>query len=69
MGADGTIRTDCVVALPRLTGPHVRGLPSDPLGFIPVDDFMRVLGLDGVLAAGDVASPGASRAGSQPNKP
>ena len=63
MGAGGTIRTDCAIALPRLTGPHVRGLPSDPMGFIPVDDFMRVLGLEGVLAAGDVASLGAKQGG------
>ena len=63
MGADGTIRTDCAIALPRLTGPHMRGLPSDTMGYIPVDDFMRVLGLEGVLAAGDVAALGAKQGG------
>lgn len=44
------------IALPRLEGPHVRGIPSDPLGFVPVDEFTRVLDVDGVHAVGDIAA-------------
>jgi sulfide:quinone oxidoreductase len=47
------IEVDRVVALPRLFGPRVAGLPSDLDGFIPVDDRGRVNGVDGVWAAGD----------------
>jgi sulfide:quinone oxidoreductase len=52
-----------VIALPRLEGPHLRGLPADPLGFIPVDDFTRVLDADGVYAVGDIAAHGIKQGG------
>jgi len=42
-----------VVALPRLIGPALPGLPYDEQGFLHVDDFGRVLGTRGVYAAGD----------------
>ena len=45
-----------VVALPRLEGPYLPGLPADSGGFIPVDRHSRVIGVDGVYAAGDAAS-------------
>jgi sulfide:quinone oxidoreductase len=44
---------DVVVALPRLQGPAIDGLPSDHDGFIPVDADGRVTGYDGVYAVGD----------------
>ena len=44
---------DAVVALPRITGPRLAGLPSTPDGFLPVDDFGRVEGAPSVYAAGD----------------
>jgi sulfide:quinone oxidoreductase len=47
------VPADRVVALPHLTGPHVPGLPSDPNGFVPVDGFGRVAGVQDVYAAGD----------------
>jgi sulfide:quinone oxidoreductase len=47
------IAVDQVVALPRLEGPRVEGLPADADGFIPVDDHCRVDGLKDVHAAGD----------------
>ena len=47
------LAVDRVVALPDLIGPHIRGLPSSPHGFIPVDHLCRVPGLGGVYAAGD----------------
>jgi sulfide:quinone oxidoreductase len=44
---------DEVVALARLEGPRVQGLPADPDGFILVDDHCRVDGLQDLYAAGD----------------
>jgi sulfide:quinone oxidoreductase len=49
-----SIVVDRVVALPRLRVPYIEGVPRANGGFIPVDDFGRVEGLDGVYAAGDV---------------
>ena len=42
-----------VIALPRLSGPRIEGLPSDENGFIPIDEHARVYGVDEVYAAGD----------------
>ena len=50
---DRRLRADVVIALPRLEGPAIAGLPSDEGGFIPIDDHARVEGLDDVYAAGD----------------
>jgi sulfide:quinone oxidoreductase len=50
------LRFDRVVALPRHVGPHIHGLPHDDDGFIPVDEYSRVLGVDDVFAAGDATS-------------
>jgi sulfide:quinone oxidoreductase len=45
---------DRIVALPQLMGPSTPGVPKGPSGgFIPVDEFCRVRGLDQVYAAGD----------------
>lgn len=48
-----TIEAEQVVALPRLEGPRVQGLPADADGFIPVDGHCQVTGLRDVYAAGD----------------
>jgi len=53
-GAD--IEADAVVSLPHLEGRRIEGLPYDPTDFIPVDDHMRVPGLPGVYAIGDVTN-------------
>jgi len=45
-----------VVSLPLLDGPQIKGVPSDPHGFIPVMQYGEVRGLDGVYAAGDATS-------------
>jgi sulfide:quinone oxidoreductase len=42
-----------VVTLPLVAGPQLRGLPVDARGFVPVDGFGRVQGLDDVYCAGD----------------
>ncbi len=50
------IRTDRVVALPRLVGPRFQGLPSDEHGFIRTDQHGLVVGFDDVYAAGDATA-------------
>jgi sulfide:quinone oxidoreductase len=45
-----------VVTLPELGGPWLSGLPSDKRGFIPVDSYGRVVGLEDVYAAGDATT-------------
>ena len=48
------LHVDQVIALPELSGPSTPGLPKDTsAGFIPIDDYCRVPGLEGVYAAGD----------------
>jgi sulfide:quinone oxidoreductase len=42
-----------VIALPRIEGPALPGVPADEHGFIPIDDHGRVKGLEDVYAAGD----------------
>jgi sulfide:quinone oxidoreductase len=51
---DERIEADCVVALPRLEGPRLEGVPCDANGFVPTDAHGLVLGLDDVYAAGDL---------------
>ena len=48
-------RLECerIVALPRIAGRAIEGLPSDEHGFVPIDAHARVPGADGVYAAGD----------------
>src|SRR5436190_1120570 len=48
-----TLTVDRLVALPELRGPQVRGLPHDREGFVPIDEYGRVRGVDRVWAAGD----------------
>jgi sulfide:quinone oxidoreductase len=50
---DQSLAFDRVVALPELRGPAVPGLPSDIGGFVPIDDYARVVGAKRVWAAGD----------------
>jgi sulfide:quinone oxidoreductase len=50
------ITGDTVVALPRLRGPRIAGLPSDAEGFLPTDAHGRVVGVANVFAAGDVTA-------------
>ncbi len=50
------ISADVVITLPRLRGPALPGLPTDPRGFVPVDRHGVVRGTSDVYAAGDVVS-------------
>jgi sulfide:quinone oxidoreductase len=47
---------DRVVALPRLEGAPLDGIPQTLSGFIPVDEHCRVHGLEDVYAAGDITN-------------
>lgn len=53
---EGTLDVDLVIGLPRLRGPALRGLPDDDGGFVPVDAYCRVPGVDRVWAVGDMTS-------------
>jgi sulfide:quinone oxidoreductase len=55
VGAD-SIEADSVVALPRLGGRIVEGVPHDSEGFIATDPLGRVTGLQDVYAAGDITT-------------
>jgi len=50
----GGVRADRVVALPRLRGVRIDGLPVDADGFVRIDEHCRVDALPDVYAAGDV---------------
>lgn len=50
------LAVDRVVALPRLAGAQIDGIPQTIDGFIPVDDHGRVHGVPDVYAAGDITS-------------
>ncbi len=54
--ADGIVVADRVVALPRLQGPRIGGVPQTFEGFIPVDPHGRVTGVSQVYAAGDITT-------------
>ncbi len=55
--ADGSVvAADSVIALPRLFGPAIPGLPHAAYGFIATDAHGRVAGVPDVFAAGDATS-------------
>jgi sulfide:quinone oxidoreductase len=53
---EGGMPVDLAVALPRPLGPELDGVPTDVHGFVPVDGYGRVAGLDDVYAAGDMTT-------------
>jgi sulfide:quinone oxidoreductase len=52
----GRVECDRIIALPISRGPDLKGLPADAGGFIPIDTFARVSGVENVYAAGDGAN-------------
>jgi sulfide:quinone oxidoreductase len=50
------IEAEAVVSTPDIEGRQIGGIPTDPSGFVPVDEFSRVIGLERVYAAGDVTA-------------
>jgi sulfide:quinone oxidoreductase len=56
LAPEGHLEADRVVTLPRLEGPAIEGVPTDPQGFIPTDPSGYVRGLTEVFAAGDATT-------------
>ncbi len=56
LAGGGIVPCDRVVALPRLQGRRIAGIPQTFEGFVPVDDHGRVTGIASVYAAGDVTT-------------
>jgi sulfide:quinone oxidoreductase len=50
------VEADRIVALPVVRGRRITGLPTDSEGFLPIDSFARVAGVEDVYAAGDGAN-------------
>lgn len=50
------IAADAVISAPRLEGRRIAGIPCDEHGFVEVDEHNRVVGMEGVFAAGDVTA-------------
>jgi sulfide:quinone oxidoreductase len=50
------VEADAVIALPRLEGREVSGIPHDRDGFVAVDEHGAVIGLERIYAAGDITS-------------
>lgn len=50
---DRRLECDRIVALPRIVGRRVEGLPADDNGFVPIDEHARVPSVAAVWAAGD----------------
>ena len=50
------VKAERVIALPRLIGPAIAGLPHVGNGFIPADRHGRVPGVEDVFAAGDATT-------------
>jgi sulfide:quinone oxidoreductase len=53
---EGPLEADLVIALPWLRGSHLRGLPEDAHGFVPVDAYGRVRAVERVWAVGDMTT-------------
>jgi sulfide:quinone oxidoreductase len=51
-----SVSADRAIALPRLVGPAIDGLPHDEQGFLPIDVHGVVAGATDVYAAGDVTA-------------
>jgi sulfide:quinone oxidoreductase len=63
LGAAGKLPADRVIAMPRIEGPRLAGVPADPRGFIPVDAHMRARDEPPVYAVGDAAAAGVKQGG------
>jgi sulfide:quinone oxidoreductase len=53
---EGAVPADVVIALPKLLGPSVPGIPHDRAGFVPTDEHGRVAGTEALYAAGDATT-------------
>jgi sulfide:quinone oxidoreductase len=53
---EGPLDVDLVIALPHLRGTRLPGLPHESEGFVPVDGYGRVRGVERVWAVGDMTA-------------
>jgi sulfide:quinone oxidoreductase len=53
---EGPLDVDLVIALPHLRGTPLPGLPHESEGFVPVDGYGRVHGVERVWAVGDMTT-------------
>jgi sulfide:quinone oxidoreductase len=53
---EGPLDVDLAIALPALHGPALPGLPAVDGGFVPVDPYGRVRGVERVWAVGDMTA-------------
>jgi sulfide:quinone oxidoreductase len=53
LAGGGDLGAETAISLPRLSGPRIPGLPYDREGYLSVDEFGRVVGVERVFAAGD----------------
>ena len=53
---EGPLDVDLVIALPHLRGAPLAGLPHESGGFVPVDGYGRVRGVERVWAVGDMTT-------------
>ncbi len=53
---EGPLDVDLVIALPHLRGARLAGLPHESGGWVPVDGYGRVRGVDRVWAVGDMTT-------------
>jgi sulfide:quinone oxidoreductase len=56
VSSGNSVRADQVIALPRLEGIPLEGVPHNEQGFVEVDEHGQVFGLDDVWAAGDLTN-------------
>jgi sulfide:quinone oxidoreductase len=56
LAGQGSLAVDAVIALPRLRGGRIEGVPQNVEGFIPVDAQAAVVGIRDVYAAGDITA-------------
>ncbi len=56
LGSGDAVEVAGAIALPRMVGREVDGLPADQLGFLPTGPDGRVRDLDAVYAAGDATT-------------
>jgi sulfide:quinone oxidoreductase len=56
LAPEGTVEFNRLVALPRLRGWPIEGIPQDRTGFVATDGHGQVEGVEDVYAAGDMTS-------------
>ena len=56
LAGGGELGAQTAISLPRLSGPRIPGLPHNRDGYLSIDEFGRVVGVERVFAAGDATA-------------